>query len=79
MFKESNFRFVAIWYFVSCIGIIGVQFQVEHVNAQFKAGLIQLCGNYTEAALQRVAMSLDISEHLRQKLLSLLSSVPVHC
>lgn len=42
--------------------------QVEHVNAQFKAGLIHLCGNYTDAALQRVAKSLDTAKHLKDKL-----------
>ena len=42
--------------------------KVEHVNAQFKGGLMHLCGNYTEAALQRVAKSMDISNQLREKL-----------
>ena len=43
-------------------------YQVEHVNAQFKAGLIHLCGNYNETAIQRVAKSLDLSSQLQEKL-----------
>lgn len=41
---------------------------MEHMNLLFKAGLMQLCGNYTEESLQRVAKSLDISEVMPQKL-----------
>ena len=42
--------------------------KVEHMNLCFKAGLIQLCGNYSEESLQRVAKSLDVSKCLLQKL-----------
>ena len=42
--------------------------KVEHMNLRFKAGLMQLCGNYTEDALQRVAKSLDVRKSLLEKL-----------
>ena len=42
--------------------------KVEHMNLRFKAGLIQLCGNYSEDALQRTAKSLDVSNCLLEKL-----------
>ena len=42
--------------------------KVEHVNRDFKAGLMQLCGNYTEESLQRVAKSLLITDCLEDKL-----------
>ena len=42
--------------------------KVEHVNRDFKAGLMQLCGNYTEESLQRVAKSLLITDGLEKKL-----------
>ena len=42
--------------------------KVEHMNCKFKAGLVQLCGNYSEEAVQRVAKSLDASNCICQKL-----------
>ena len=42
--------------------------KVEHINCQFKAGLIKLCGNYTEESLQRCAKSLEITSCLQEKL-----------
>ena len=42
--------------------------KVEHTNCQFKAGLMQLCGNYSEESLQRIAKSLDVSSSLQEKL-----------
>ena len=42
--------------------------KVEHVNAQFKSGLVHLSGNYNEPAIQRVAKSLDMSSQLKDKL-----------
>ena len=42
--------------------------KVEHMNLRFKAGLMQLCGNYSEDALQRTAKSLDVSNCLLEKL-----------
>ena len=38
------------------------------MNCQFKAGLMQLCGNYSEESLQRTAKSLVISSSLHEKL-----------
>ena len=56
--------------------------KVEHVNCQFKASLMHLCGNYTEDSLQRVAKSLDITRCLQEKLLpnyvDRLENVSVH-
>ena len=43
--------------------------KVEHVNCQFKAGLMKLCGNYTEDSLQRVAKSLEVTSCLQEKLI----------
>ena len=42
--------------------------QVEHINAQFKTALMNLCGNYFEDSLQRIAKSLNITEDLQEKL-----------
>ena len=54
--------------------------KVEHVNRDFKAGLMHLCGNYTEESLQRVAKSLVITECLEDKLYPAMmdSDVPLH-
>ena len=43
--------------------------KVEHTNCQFKAALMNLCGNYTEDSLHRIAKSLDITSCLQDKLL----------
>ena len=41
---------------------------VEHINNCFKAGLMHLCGNYTDDSLQRIAKSLDVKKCLIEKL-----------
>ena len=41
---------------------------MEHINCDFKAGLMQLCGNYSEESLQRIAKSLLITSCLQEKL-----------
>jgi hypothetical protein len=42
--------------------------KVEHVNKMFKAGLLNLAGNYTEENLRRVALSMDLGKILEDKL-----------
>ena len=42
--------------------------KVEHCNGKFKAGLLHLCGNYTEDCLQRVAKSLNARDLLQERL-----------
>ena len=42
--------------------------KVEHINKMFKAGLLHLCGNYTEKNLQRVALSMDLERVLESKM-----------
>ena len=43
--------------------------KVEHMNLRFKSGLMQLCGNYSEDSLQRVAKSLEVKKCLVEKLM----------
>ena len=43
--------------------------KVEHMNLRFKSGLMQLCGNYSEDSLQRVAKSLEVKKSLVEKLM----------
>jgi len=43
--------------------------KVEHINCEFKAALMNLCGNYSEDALYRIAKSLDITKCLQEKLI----------
>ena len=42
--------------------------KVEHINKMFKAGLLDLAGNYTESNLKRVALSMDLNKILEDKL-----------
>ena len=42
---------------------------MEHINCEFKAALMNLCGNYSEDALYRIAKSLDITKCLQEKLI----------
>ena len=42
--------------------------KVEHVNKMFKAGILHLCGKYTENNLKRVALTMDIGKSLEDKL-----------
>ena len=41
--------------------------KVEHQNSDFKAGLLNLAGNYTEDSLQRIAKSVVMSNLLKEK------------
>ena len=42
--------------------------KVEHQNLEFKTGLLNLAGNYTEESIQRVAKSMNMTKILRDKL-----------
>ena len=42
--------------------------KVEHQNLEFKTGLLNLAGNYTEQSIQRVAKSMNMTKVLREKL-----------
>ena len=42
--------------------------KVEHINKMFKAGLLNLAGNYNQENLRRVALTMDLSENLEDKL-----------
>ena len=42
--------------------------KVEHQNLQFKTGLLNLAGNYTEQSIHRVAKAMNLTKELREKL-----------
>ena len=42
--------------------------KVEHQNLQFKTGLQNLAGNYTDQSIQRVAKAMNLTKELREKL-----------
>ena len=42
--------------------------KVEHQNLDFKTGLLNLAGNYTDQSIQRVAKAMNMTKVLRSKL-----------
>ena len=57
-----------VWTVSNDCEIYDLNLKVEHVNKMFKAGLLNLAGNYTEENLRRVALSMDLNKVLEDKL-----------
>ena len=50
------------------VGGVEGDLKVEHQNLQFKTGLLNLAGNYTEQSIHRVAKAMNLTKELREKL-----------